>query len=55
MNSTPGSRRWNEVDMLKMTSPFWIAATRRAEKLWPSRSRQTWRRTGRSAEPGRRK
>ena len=45
----------NDAAMLKMTSPFWIATTRRAEKECPSRSRSTWKRVGRSGLPARRK
>ena len=51
----PGLGSVNDAAMLKMTSPFWMATTRRAENEWPSRSRSTWKMVGRSGLPSRRK
>ena len=53
--SGPGLGSANEAAMLKMTSPFWMATTRRAENEKPSRSRSTWKTVGRSGLPARRK
>ena len=47
------SRAWNDATIEKMTSPSWTARTWRAENDPPSRSRSTWRITGRSTRPGR--
>jgi hypothetical protein len=41
--------------MLKMTSPFWMATTRRAENEPPSRSRSIRNKVGRRVSPARRK
>ena len=38
---SPGSSTWNEVDMLKMARPCWMATTRRVVKDLPSRMRST--------------
>ena len=40
-NRGPVSGVWNEAEQMKICSPFWIATTRRAEKLPPSRLRST--------------
>ena len=43
---------WNDATIEKMTSPSCTARTWRAENEPPSRSRSTWRITGRSTRPG---
>ena len=53
--SVPARGSANDADMLKMTSPFWIATTRLAENDRPSRSRYTWKTVGLAALPLRRK
>ena len=55
-SSVAASRRsWNDASIEKITSPSCTARTWRAENDPPSRSRSTWKMTGRSVWPGRRK
>ena len=53
--SGPSSTTWNDVAMLKIARPCWIATTRRVTKLRPSRMRSTSKTIGVSGSPGRRK
>ena len=53
--SRPCSGVWNDAEQMKICSPSWIATTRRAEKLPPSRLRSTVYTIGLVKSPRRRK